>query len=515
MPIISSLAATKVFYEDVVAYYLRYPEIMFMPDSPGFPLNPDDMDDAYQFAMSQPRPNMTRGNDVGWQNFVTDLQYKPKVDLGVIEPKGPILYKHLFAHLKQWRLQEQNDDYGNRPPFLRINIKNAIMRGAYKMHVSGALDVIEPFITVPGYLPIGSLVYSKYTEDVKKYFNGPSPSFDTAYYQHTKLSPDFKKFPYMLFARADICTTVPCKQISTLQMYEADFSKTTTDINLMYTNLGLSAKNEPKVVVLKCFLYAYMSARKQSENALELQTYVEYLDKDIYKLTSANVANDISLKAKPIYNFNIIQKVEMVLNNLGDILTAAFEKIQPYGSEHPSVAISKKYHNPVFQGFYQGSGFEQFQWSGFGATRIDNFTRYAMHEICQLQNIEIPKYPKICACVGRGTDVADTRIAIKNSLYKPLCHDSDCKAGQASREVYYLAPQMPCAKLTICQKNINLGFTRKLEIDGMDLNCNFAVEYDPLTPAKGYLHATNVKTLGLVVGMAILFLLLLFLFCRR
>jgi hypothetical protein len=510
MPIISSLAAKKIFYEDVVAYYLRYPEIMFMADSPGFPLNPDDMDDAYQFAMAQPRPNMTRGNDVGWQNFVTDLQYIPKVNLGEIQTKGPILYKELFAHLKQWRLQEQNDDYGNRPPFIRINIKNAIMRGAYKMHLSGELDVIEPFITVPGYLPIGTLVFSKYTEDVKKYFNGPSPSFDTPYYQHTKLSPDFKKFPYMLFARSDICTTVPCKQLGLLQMFEADFSKTTTDINLMYTNLGLSAKNEPKVVVLKCFLYAYMSARK---NTSELHTYVEYLATNIYKLTSENVANDISLIAKPIYNFEIIQKVDSVLNNLGDILTAAFEKTRVF--QYNIDSITKKYHNPVFQGFYQASGFDQFSYDGFGATRIDNFTRYAMHEICQLQNMEIPKYPKICACVGRGTDVADTRIAVKNTLYKPVCHDSDCLAGQSSREVYHLAPQLPCAKLTVCKTNINLGFTRKLEIDGMDVNCNFAVQYDPpLTPATAYLHG-NVKTWGLAVGMGILILLLLFLFCRR
>jgi hypothetical protein len=514
MPIISTLVSEKLFYEDVVAYHLRYPEVMFLPDSPGFPLNPDDMEDCHKFALSHPKPNMTRGKDVGWQNFVTDSQFIPLVDLGTIQAKGPTMYKNLFAFLKKIQMQENNMDYGSRPAFLRINLKNVIMRNAYRVYYSDdGVDVIEPFVKIPGYLPVSSFVFYRRINDVKKYFNGPSPSFDTAYYNYTKQS--FKTFPYMLFAREDICTTVPSKKIEGFEMFEADFSKTTTDINLMYTNIGVSSKNEPKVVVLKCFLRAFRP--KFFMSSYETFVYFKVFDVVTYRSTLENVHNNISISLRPVHNFSLLQKVDNVLDNLGDILSDRFKLIR-YNGGQPEYTNAGN-HNAVFQGFYTGSlEIKEFYSTMPPLLRNDNFARYVMHEICQLQNISISKYPKICACVGRGTEVADMRSAVKNSTYRPECHNDECLAGTKNSEVFKYTPALPCSKLTICKQNVNLNFTRNLNIENLNVNCKFAVEYDPLKPVNSSLHpvaglSRHLKITGLVFGM--IFLLLLFLFCRR
>jgi hypothetical protein len=490
------------------------------------------LEEAYRYTLSlkqETYPKRTRGKDVGWQNFVADSQFIPKVNLGVVPPKGPILYKDLMAHLKQLRIQEKNPEHGYRPVFLRINLKNVLLRNAYtSTYGVPGMDVLDPNISIPGYLPIGS-VFCKYVDNNKQYVNGPSPSFDTTYYQYTKLSADFKKFPYMLFAREDICTRVPCKQISSMPLFEADFFKTTTDINLMYTDLGLSAKNEPKVVVLKCFLYAYKPALEGIDH--RFYKHKEYLQAGFYKYTPENVTNDVVM-SPPVHSLKLLQKVDDVLNNLGDILTASFEIEQVSVKLPDNIIYEINNRNAVFQGFYKGirDGIYIYK----KVTRIDNFARYVMHEICKLQNIDIPKYPKICACIGQGTEVADTRIALKNSMYRPMCHNAECVDADPNstikREIFHFRSPLPCSEMIYCNKDVNLGFTRNLSIKNSRASCQFSVEFDPdadddeyteLNTPTSNLHGASaaterqLKTTGLAFGMVLIFLLLLFLFNRR
>jgi hypothetical protein len=316
----------------------------------------------------------------------------------------------------------------------------------------------------------------------------------------------------------------------------------------MYTDLGLSAKNEPKVVVLKCFLYAYRPAVTYDSNfivnSIGTIKHVNYLEAGFYKYTTENVTNDVVM-SPPVHSLNLLQKVDDVLNNLGDILTASFEIERLYFNRIGKTFVDYELNNrnAVFQGFYRGihdkgtsreypipDGVQLYK----NMVRIDNFARYVMHEICKLQNIDIPKYPKICACIGQGTEVEDTRVALKNSMYRPMCHNAECVDADPNstikREIFHWRSPLPCSEMIYCNKDVNLGFTRNLSIKNSRASCQFPAEFDPdadddeyteLNTPTSNLHGASaaterqLKTTGLAFGMVLIFLLLLFLFNRR
>ncbi len=493
MPIVDALQtsfdAKQIFYEDVVAFYLRYPEAMFRPDSPGFPVCPDDFKDAYQYALTLKNefPNMTRGDDVGWQNFTIGELFTKRTFLPT-QPQGPTQYKDLFGHLKTMQSRAKDPKFPNRPPFLRVNLKNILMRNLVYRNLKfvDTYEFMQYALWIPGYLPVGTLVFNQFTEDKMRYFNGPTPFFDETYFTFTQQDPMWKRFPYMLYAHQDICTLVPSR--NTEKTYKqifmgmtADFSKASTDVNLMYANLGNDYLSQNKVVVLKCFLHGH-----KAKPAIQTQLF------SFYKSMEVVVDNDFS--NEPLqYNYHLLQSADAALNNLGDVLTGNKIKTQ----------TPPDHYNAVFQGFY--TTLDKYM----TVMRIDTFARSAMHEICRTHDVTIEAYPKICACIGRKDEITVMRNKMRNSMYRPICHEGDC-LDDTEYKVFKYDPTLPCAPITVCDQNLNLGYTRNLTLKNVVFNCKFPVELSSsgssLTPTS--LTIVNDKVYrftGLLLCVVIVF----------
>lgn len=513
----------KAHYEDVIAYFLRYPEVMFEGNMT-LPIFPEDFGDAYGYYLSEkgkyatesttataptipttpitptlttpttptlttPEPrNFNRGPDVGYQNLFIE-NYEPASD-SLIPTYGPLRLVDLVPKLLA--MKESKSKPGFRPPFIRISLKSLAM--ANKLNIIGSedrttqsdvtkkmfnvlpqdiVDQIALKLNISGYVPLGDILFARNVSHQISTFNTSSGT------------P--KHFPFAVFAHRDICTSVPVdvpvsfsNNNHLVKGYRANMfhESVTMDIQSMYVDVGYTLNSSYKYVVMRCFLsqeitdsidkkfdfWGFVFSNQmcryeqfptfKSKNAFEMRTYNSYNIKAlkpsdynpqfVYMSQSNNV---ISINKNVIYKF--LPSPEAAISNMADVITENSTQV-----------------NRIFQGV--NSKINDV------VQRIDSVAYMFAKQLCSVASLNIDGYPDLCACIGQGR-LAEIRLLLKNSAYRPECHDGKC-LDLSDKKVFRLKYQpLPCGKTSICSRNVTLDANR-LNLKNVDFKCQFKDE---------------------------------------
>jgi hypothetical protein len=536
----------KAHYEDVIAYFLRYPEVMFEGNMT-LPIFPEDFNDSYGFyvaekgkyetestntpttptapaapttpnaptalpttPLSTPTPrNFNRGPDVGYQNLFIE-NYEPASD-ALIPTYGPLRLVELVPKLLA--MKESKSKPGFRPPFIRISLKSLAM--ANKLHIIGSedrtvhpttqtqkdkniynvqpqdiVDQIALKLNISGYVPLGDILFARNVSHQISTFNTSSGT------------P--KHFPFAVFAHRDICTSVPVNipPVSfsdtnhLVKGYRANMfhESVTMDIRAMYADVGYTLNSAYKYVVMRCFLSQEITEnidRKfdfngfikagcqtkivptfKSKNAFEMRTYNSYDIKGDAKYYGTNIAKYYGSKYGSVYidvnpqfiymsqsnnviniNENVIFKFlpspEAAILNLADVITENSTEV-----------------NRIFQGV--SSKINDV------VQKVDSVAYMFAKQLCAVRTLDIEGYPDLCACIGQGR-LAEIRLLLKNSAYRPQCHDGKC-LDVTDKKVFRLKYNpMPCNKTSICSNNVTFD-AETLNLKNVNFTCKFKQE---------------------------------------
>jgi hypothetical protein len=263
----------------------------------------------------------------------------------------------------------------------------------------------------------------------------------------------------------------------------------------LYTDVGYTLNQTSKYVVLRCFLtqettdninrginiaeYEYSGLAPEnsyspgnfggcedyifptykSRNAFEYRTWetytVEGYKPNFVYLSQSN--NVVKINENVIYKF--LASPEAAIRNLAEVIT---ENGTP--------------KNRIFQGVNSEINGQ--------VQRVVGVAFMFARQLCSNTSIKIDGYPDLCACIGQGR-VSEIRKQLKNSAYRPRCHDGKCIAN-ADNKVFTYIPTLPCSNLSICDINVTLD-TPSLKVDKLEIDCKFDKEIyetaQPLPPA--------------------------------
>ncbi len=520
--------AHKEHYEDMIAYFLRYPEVMFN-ENIGLPIFPEDFNDAYAVYQSEkakyPTRNFQRGPDVGYQNLMIE-KYTPSSSPDLVTT-GPTLLSDLVPFLIELKTDRNNPNGASRPPFIRVSLKSLIMANrlrflgseggeaqklaVWQLPLQDFVDQLALELTISGYVPLGDILFARSIKNQINTFLTPNGTPST--------------FPHAVFARRDICQTVPVasspvafsKYNRMVNGYSADLTHPTLskDMAFLYADVGYTLNNKTKYVVLRCFLERYIETGQSGYFGYSDINYIrDKKPKPTWKTISEFEYR--SIKENYDYQNDLHYQYYVGLsgsNNAVHVTTTTYD---------PSIRITsysdyvkeKNNFNSIFRpSLYRfmlspdkvllnlakvltnnssdaNKTFQKMYFSIDGKLqRVDNAARMIVEQICADPNLVIEGYPNLCACVGtRKTE--EMRRLLKNSAYRPVCHDADCLNTQ-DKKVFRYTPELPCSNVGICTSNIDID-TNKLKITNVKLDCVFKDAELPLTPPTTALPLTTL-----------------------
>jgi hypothetical protein len=155
--------------------------------------------------------------------------------------------------------------------------------------------------------------------------------------------------------------------------------------------------------------------------------------------------------------------------------------------------------------------------------RKDNALRL-MKLLCD-SDLEIPKYPKICACLGRKGVEDALRKEMGNDMVRMVCQSTDCLNGDTTGDVFTFIPSPPCAPINICKPGLDVN-AAKVTMSNVTFNCNFDKATPPApstqtippplssstpgsSPAKALMSKKTKIAIGASAGVGVLLLVII------
>jgi hypothetical protein len=114
--------------------------------------------------------------------------------------------------------------------------------------------------------------------------------------------------------------------------------------------------------------------------------------------------------------------------------------------------------NMFFQGIYNIST----------KTVYDDRARRFMIGLCESDYKDIPKYPNVCACIGRNGVLEKLRADTGNNDVRMMCQSSVCVNGGDG--IYKLSADPPCTTVNICKPGLDIK-AAKLSMSNVTFDC--------------------------------------------
>ncbi len=262
------------------------------------------------------------------------------------------------------------------------------------------------------------------------------------------------------------------------------------DMWLEFTNPGLYIKTYPSLpAVLRACLFWQLNA-VHNNDFITTASFTRKNGVQSYANTFKSVIN-------PSHGL-ILGSAELIVEKMLD-----------------SILKKVKDHSIAFQGLYD---------YGKGALFEEKAKRF-MIGLCKSDYGDIPKYPNVCACIGRKGVEEKLRIDMGNDLVRMVCQSAVCLNGDTTGDVFTYTPSPPCAPINICKPGLDVN-SAKVTMSNVTFNCNFDKDTPPAptvqtitpplssstpgsSPAKAPMSKKTKIAIGASAGVGLLLLIII------